>query len=162
MDQYEVVRTGHRVYGQKISELARLTGHSRNTIKKAIRGEPWGYSERQHQPFPVIGEYIKQGVKSSFDVTCTLRTKTINFIHFFLGNEGKDPLLKRTPSTIPRPRDPASNPFTVQIHITPNIRAYRNLVTSLFCMSALTRTYPVLTVWKNMHNFIVSKMAVAK
>lgn len=40
MDQYELVRTGHRVYGQKISELARLTGHSRNTIKKAIRGEP--------------------------------------------------------------------------------------------------------------------------
>jgi len=58
MDQYELVRTGHRVYGQKISELARLTGHSRNTIKKAIRGEPWGYSERQHQPFPVIGEYM--------------------------------------------------------------------------------------------------------
>lgn len=58
MDQYELVRTGHRVYGQKISELARLTGHSRNTIKKAIRGEPWGYSERRHQPFPVIGEYM--------------------------------------------------------------------------------------------------------
>jgi len=27
MDQYELMRTGHRVYGQKISELARLTGH---------------------------------------------------------------------------------------------------------------------------------------
>ena len=38
MDQYELVRTGHRVYGQNISELSRLTGHSRNTIKKAIRG----------------------------------------------------------------------------------------------------------------------------
>jgi len=38
MDQYEMIRTGCRVYGQNISEMARLTGHSRNTIKKAIRG----------------------------------------------------------------------------------------------------------------------------
>lgn len=58
MDQYELVRTGYRVYGQSISELARLTGHSRNTIKKAIRGEPWGYNERNHQPFPALGNYL--------------------------------------------------------------------------------------------------------
>jgi len=41
MDQYEMIRTGCRVYGKNISEMARMTGHSRNTIKKAIRGEPW-------------------------------------------------------------------------------------------------------------------------
>jgi transposase len=58
MNQYEVIRTGHRVYGQTISELARLTGYSRNTIKKAIRGEPWGYRERSHQSFPVLGDYM--------------------------------------------------------------------------------------------------------
>ena len=58
MDQYELVRTAHRVYGKNISELSRMTGHSRNTIKKAIRGEPWGYKERQHQPFPVLGQYL--------------------------------------------------------------------------------------------------------
>jgi len=58
MNQYEVIRTGYRVYGQNISELARLTGHSRNTIKKAIRGEPWGYRERSHQPFPALGDYV--------------------------------------------------------------------------------------------------------
>ncbi len=58
MDQYELVRTGYRVYGKSISELARLTGHSRNTIKKAIRGEPWGYKERRHQPFPALGNYL--------------------------------------------------------------------------------------------------------
>ena len=46
MDQYEFVRTAHRVYGKNISELARMTGHSRNTVKKAIRGEPWRYRER--------------------------------------------------------------------------------------------------------------------
>lgn len=59
MDQYELVRTAHRVYGKNISELSRMTGHSRNTIKKAIRGEPWGYKERQHQSFPVLDPYLK-------------------------------------------------------------------------------------------------------
>ena len=59
MDQYELVRTAHRVYGQSISELSRMTGHSRNTIKKAIRGEPWGYKEREHQPFPVLEPYLE-------------------------------------------------------------------------------------------------------
>ena len=58
MDQYEMIRTGCRVYGQNISAMARMTGHSRNTIKKAIRGEPWGYKERAHQPFPVLDKYL--------------------------------------------------------------------------------------------------------
>jgi len=58
MDQYELIRTAHRVYGQNISELSRLTGHTRNTIKKAIRGEPWRYKERNHQPFPALGDYM--------------------------------------------------------------------------------------------------------
>ena len=57
MDQYEYIRTAHRVYGKNISELARQTGHSRNTIKKALRGEPWGYKEREQQLFPVLGPY---------------------------------------------------------------------------------------------------------
>lgn len=59
MDQYELIRTGCRVYGKNISEMARMTGHSRNTIKKAIRGEPWGYKERQHQPYPVLDKYLE-------------------------------------------------------------------------------------------------------
>ena len=46
MDQYEFIRTAHRVYGKNISELSRMTGHSRNTVKKAIRGEPWGYRRK--------------------------------------------------------------------------------------------------------------------
>jgi transposase len=58
MDQYEMIRTAHRVYDANISEMARMTGHSRNTIKKAIRGEPWGYKERTHQPFPVLDKYL--------------------------------------------------------------------------------------------------------
>lgn len=58
MNQYELIRTGYRVHGKNISELARETGYSRNTIKKAIRGEPWGYQERSHQPFPALGDYM--------------------------------------------------------------------------------------------------------
>jgi len=58
MDQYEFIRTAHRVYGKNISELSRMTGHSRNTVKKAIRGEPWKYRERDKQDFPVLGPYL--------------------------------------------------------------------------------------------------------
>ena len=59
MNEYEFIRIGHRVYGKSISELARITGRSRNTVKKAIRGEPWGYKERKHQAFPVLGPYME-------------------------------------------------------------------------------------------------------
>lgn len=57
MDQYEFIRTSHRVYGKSIKELSRQTGHSRNTIKKALRGEPWEYKERGFQSLPVLGGY---------------------------------------------------------------------------------------------------------
>jgi hypothetical protein len=57
MNQYAFIRTAQRVYGKNITELARQTGHSRNTIKKAIRGEPWGYKERESQNSPVLGPY---------------------------------------------------------------------------------------------------------
>jgi transposase len=57
MDQYEYIRTAQRVYGKNISELARQTGHSRNTIRKALRGESWGYRAREQQSFPVLGPY---------------------------------------------------------------------------------------------------------
>jgi len=59
MDQYEYVRIAYRVYGKNISEISRETGHSRNTVKKAIREESWGYKERKHQPFPVLEPYLK-------------------------------------------------------------------------------------------------------
>ena len=41
VDQYEYIRIAHRVYGKKIREIARETGHSRNTIKKALV-KSWG------------------------------------------------------------------------------------------------------------------------
>ena len=59
VDQYEFIRTGHRVYGKKIKEIARETGHSKNTIKKVLRGQFEGYKERDKQPFPVLGPYLE-------------------------------------------------------------------------------------------------------
>ena len=53
-DQYDFIRTGHRVYGKKIKQIARETGHSKNTIRKALRGEYTGYKDRDRQPFPVL------------------------------------------------------------------------------------------------------------
>jgi len=57
VDQYEYIRTAQRVYGKNVSEIARETGHSRNTVKKVLRGEFTGYSARKTQPYPVLGPY---------------------------------------------------------------------------------------------------------
>ncbi len=59
VDQYAFIRIAHRVYGKRIREIARETGHSRNTVKKALRGEYRGYSARDRQPFPVLGPYLR-------------------------------------------------------------------------------------------------------
>lgn len=58
MDQYDYIRTAHRVYGKAIKELARETGHSKNTIKKILKQEYIGYKQRSKQPYPVLGPYI--------------------------------------------------------------------------------------------------------
>jgi len=58
VDQYDFIRTSHRVYGKKIKQIARETGHSKNTIKKVLKGEYKGYKERNSQPFPVLEPYL--------------------------------------------------------------------------------------------------------
>ena len=57
--QYEYIRTARRVYGKSIREIARETGHSRNTVRKALREEYKGYRKRKRQPYPVLGPYLK-------------------------------------------------------------------------------------------------------
>jgi len=57
VDQYSYIRTAHRVYGKKIKQIARKTGHSKNTIKKALREEYSGYKPRIEQPYPILGAY---------------------------------------------------------------------------------------------------------
>ena len=59
VDQYGYIRTAHRVYGKKIKQIARETGHSKNTIKKVLRGEYTGYKPRAQQPYPVLGPYLE-------------------------------------------------------------------------------------------------------
>lgn len=58
LDQYEHIRIAHRVYGEAISAIARRTGHSRVTIRKALGARHQGYHERECQPFPVLGPYL--------------------------------------------------------------------------------------------------------
>ena len=57
MDQYEHIRTANRVYGHSVSKISRDTGHSRNTVRKALNGEYPGYSPRQRQECPVLNPF---------------------------------------------------------------------------------------------------------
>lgn len=57
VDQYSFIRTAHRVYGKTIKQIARETGHSRNTIKRVLRGEYGGYKPREHPFYPALGPY---------------------------------------------------------------------------------------------------------
>ena len=59
VDQYDYVRTGYRVYGKKIKEIARETGHSKNTVKKALKGQLCTYKVREIQVHPSLGPYLK-------------------------------------------------------------------------------------------------------
>ncbi|MBE0644129.1 MAG: IS21 family transposase [Bacteroidetes bacterium] len=58
MDQYELIRIAHRTYGEGVKALARRTGHSRNTIRKALRGPYPGYQPRATQPYPILGPFL--------------------------------------------------------------------------------------------------------
>ncbi|MCP4673165.1 MAG: IS21 family transposase [Desulfobacula sp.] len=58
VDQYEYIRASHRVYGKRIREIARETGHSRNTVRKVLKKEYIGYSQRKTQPYPSLGPYL--------------------------------------------------------------------------------------------------------
>ncbi|MBW1745629.1 MAG: IS21 family transposase [Deltaproteobacteria bacterium] len=58
VDQYEYIRIAHRVYGKTIREIARETGHSRNTVKKVLNNEHIEYSPRQNQSYPSLGLYL--------------------------------------------------------------------------------------------------------
>jgi len=59
VDQYGYIRTAHRVYGKKIKQIARETGHSKNTIKKVLRSQYSGYKPRMKQSYPILGPYLK-------------------------------------------------------------------------------------------------------
>lgn len=58
MDQYSYIRTAYRVYGKSIRQIRRETGHSRETIRKVLRQEPYAYAPRQRQPYPDMEPYL--------------------------------------------------------------------------------------------------------
>lgn len=58
LDQNEHIRTAHRQYGESISSIARRTGHSRVTIRKALNTPYAGYTPRKQQPYPVLGPFL--------------------------------------------------------------------------------------------------------
>jgi transposase len=58
MKRYEYIRSANRVYGKSIHQISNDTGHDRKTIRKVLRGEPYEYPPREHQPYPVLGPYL--------------------------------------------------------------------------------------------------------
>jgi len=71
MNQYELIRTAHRVYGKSIRKIARDYGHSRKTIRKALRGDTPNYKKQNNSSspvmdsfLPVVGEWLKGDVSS--------------------------------------------------------------------------------------------------
>ena len=58
VSQYDYIRTAHRVYGKSIKQISRETGHSKNTIRRALKREYSNYKSRQQQPYPVLGSYL--------------------------------------------------------------------------------------------------------
>jgi transposase len=59
MKRYESIRISKRVYGKSIHKISKETGHARQTIRKALKGELCGYSTRRYQPHPALGPYLE-------------------------------------------------------------------------------------------------------
>ena len=47
MDQYELIRTSQRVYKKSIRQIAKETGHSRNTVRKVLSGQEPKYRRKK-------------------------------------------------------------------------------------------------------------------
>ena len=101
MEQYEYVRVGRRVYGKSIKQLARETGHSKNTIRKVLKGEYRGYKSRDNQPYPVLDpykEFIDQWLKEDKDRPKKQRhtaRRIFNRLVEEKGYQGSEPTVRR-------------------------------------------------------------------
>ncbi|MCI0528561.1 MAG: IS21 family transposase, partial [Nitrospira sp.] len=60
MGQYELIKTAFRVYGHSIRGIVRDYGHSRNTVRKAIRGVSPGYERKKPMVNPVMDAYREE------------------------------------------------------------------------------------------------------
>ena len=54
MDQYELVRTAHRVHKKSIRQIARETGHTRRTVRKVLDGQELTYRREKAPACPVM------------------------------------------------------------------------------------------------------------
>ena len=54
MDQYELIRTAHRVYKKSIRQIARETGPTRRTVRKALAGQEPKYRREKEPKCPVM------------------------------------------------------------------------------------------------------------
>ena len=54
MDQYEWVRTAHRVYKKSIRQIAREAGHMRRTVRKVLAGQDPKYRREKEPACPVM------------------------------------------------------------------------------------------------------------
>ena len=65
VDEKERIRIAHFLQGMSIREIARVMGHSRKTVRNALKdASPPVYSRRDSSPAPVIGpvkEIIRDG-----------------------------------------------------------------------------------------------------
>ena len=67
MDQYEHIRTAHRVYKKSIRQIARETGHTRKTIRKALQGLSPEYRRKESPACAVmdsVAEVVERWLKS--------------------------------------------------------------------------------------------------
>ncbi len=54
MNQYELIRIAHRVYGKGVREISREYGHHRSTIRKALAGTEPGYQRSKTPDCPAM------------------------------------------------------------------------------------------------------------
>ena len=54
MDQYELVRTAHRVYKKGIRQIARETGRTQRRIRKVLAGQALRYRREKETACPVM------------------------------------------------------------------------------------------------------------
>ena len=67
MDQYEHIRTAHRVYQKSIRQIARETGHTRKTVRKALQGLSPKYRRKENPACAVmdsVAEIVERWLKA--------------------------------------------------------------------------------------------------
>ncbi len=67
MDQYELIRTSQRVYKKSIRQIAKETGHSRNTVRKVLSGQEPKYRRNKEAVCRVmdpVGTIVEQWLQA--------------------------------------------------------------------------------------------------